>query len=127
MSISLKLFISNMDSPGMVYLKKKNELVEASEVDLHKLTLYKDYVFLPYIRDSEIYDSFLDHYHLDKEKKMLHKSNNFEVEFRYFIDYNKKYDHLFYDHYFDYAKDYLKPILIEWCKKNKITYIDDLN
>lgn len=72
-----------MDSPGMVYLKKKNELVEASEVDLHKLTLYKDYVFLPYIRDSEIYDSFLDHYHLDKEKRCCIKAiilkSNFDI------------------------------------------------
>ena len=85
MSTSLKMLLSNITLPNMVYLKKKNMLVEATEVDLYKLTLYKDYVFLPYVKDPEMYDLFLDHYHLVKEKRRLHQSDDFESEFCRFI------------------------------------------
>lgn len=127
MSTSLKMLLSNITLPNMVYLKRKNMLVEATAIDLNKLTLYKDYVFLPYVKDSEMYDLFLDHYHLVKEKRRLHQSDDFESEFCRFIHYNKKYDHSLWDKYFDFKINYLKPILIKWCKTNKISYVDDVD
>lgn len=129
MNISLKSLLNLATLPGIVYLKKKNILIEAAEVDLYKLTPYKDYIVLPYIKDEVIYDAFLDSYHisLKKEKAELHKSDDFAAAFRRFIDNNKKYGHLLYCHYYDFEKVYLRPILIDWCKKNKIAYTDDLD
>lgn len=126
MNVLLSDLIFYTAFPKTVYLKKKNLLVEASETDLNKLTLYKDYVALPYIKETVIYDAFLDYYHLEKIKEKLHHGKDFETEFRCFINYNPKYGHLLNDHYIDFKKNYLKSIVVPWCKKNKIAYVDDI-
>lgn len=99
MEISLRCLVSNIVLPDMVYLKKKNKFFEAEELDLNKLHLYKDYVYLPYVNKEDIYDSFLEEYHLNKEQKELHRKENFAVEFRKYIDYNKKFDHELFRYY----------------------------
>lgn len=126
MEISLRCLVSNIVLPDMVYLKKKNKFFEAEELDLYKLHLHKDYVYLPYVNEEDIYDSFLEEYHLNKEQKVLHDSNDFGVSFRKFINYNKKFDHELFRYYCSFESNYLKPIAIEWCKKNQVSYINDI-
>lgn len=90
------------------------------------MQIYKDYIVLPYVEQTSIYDAFLDDFHLLKEKEQLHKSQNFDVEFRKYIDCNEKFDHELSRYYYTFETNFLKPIAIEWCEKNKVPYHDDL-
>lgn len=126
MKILLSDLLSYITTPGLIFLKKKKEIVEAKSINLQNLNLYKDYVVVPFIKETVIYDAFLDYYHLDKIKEKMHCSKDFETEFRRFINYNPKYGHLLNDHYIDFKKNYLKSIVVLWCKNNKIEYIDDI-
>lgn len=126
MCVSLREVTHYITIPNIVYYKIKKQFSEIHELDLSKITEYKDYVFLPHIELSAIYDAFLDEYHLQKEKNNLHQTGNFEVEFRWYIDHTIKYDFYLARQYFRFEKNYLKPIGIDWCKKYKIKYIDDL-
>lgn len=126
MHISLRHVISNLTLPNMIYLKAKNDFFETKEVDLYKLHIYKDFVVLPYIDKAAIYDAFLESKFLNSEKELLHKQENFEVSFRKFIDYNKKYDHSLFDQYIQFEIEYLNPIAIKWCNNNKVQFVDDI-
>jgi len=126
MCISLRTLIYHVTFPEMVYYKKKNELFDLEELDIYKLQEYKDYVFLPYVSQASIYDAFLDAFHLTKVKKELHQKDDFEVEFRKYIDFNKKYRHELFRYYHNFEIEYLSPIVIDWCNKNKIHYYDDI-
>jgi hypothetical protein len=126
MQISLRHIISILTLPNMIYLKVKKDFFEADEIDLYNLHIYKDYVPLPYIKQATIYDAFLDSRFLNSEKELLHKQDNFEASFRRFVDCNKKYDHILFNQYIQYEIEYLKPIAIEWCKNNKVQYVDDI-
>lgn len=132
MPISLRRIISLMTLPKMIYLRSKNELFGAEEVDLYNLHIYKNYVILPYIEQATIYDAFLDSRNLVPEKKLLHEQDNFEVAFRIFIDgdkrfvdRNNRYGYMG-DGYGYFEIEYLKPIAIEWCNKHRIPYVNDL-
>lgn len=126
MNVLLSDLISYITTPGLIYLKKKHKLAEAKNINLQNLNLYKDYVVFPFIKETVIYDAFLDYYHLEKIKEKLHHGKDFETEFRCFINYNPKYGHLLNDHYIDFKKNYLKSIVVPWCKNNKIAYLDDI-
>lgn len=71
--VSLYQFANAITLSQKIYLKKQHKLVELYEIedDLYKMQLYKDYVPAPYIKDEEIEKAFLDHYHLEKEKKAV--------------------------------------------------------
>ena len=87
---------------------------------------YLDCVKMPYIPEETIYKCFLKENNLLKEKEQLEKEADFAVAFRWFIDYNPKYDHMLYDEYFRFEKRYLKPHIINWCNEYGISYTDDL-
>lgn len=111
-------------------MKKDNKIFDLEDIDIYKYNEYKDYVILPYVDEEEIYDMFLDTYKYDSKylkniKEKLHKEGNFCVNFRRFIDSNEKFNHSLSDIYFDFEIGYLKPIMIEWCNKNKIAFVDD--
>lgn len=126
MSISLSSMIVRMTYPNLIYVKSKDDLFDSEELDLYKMQLYKDYIHFPYINETELYDAFLDEFHLVKEKKMLHETDDFVVSFRKFIDNNKKYGHELYRYFYSFKESYLTPIAIEWCEKNKISYEYDV-
>lgn len=126
MCISLRHIIADMTLPNIVYLKSKKELVDSDDADICKLQIYKDYIVLPYVEQTTIYDAFLDDFHLLKEKEELHKSQKFDIEFRKYIDCNKKFDHELSRYYYTFETNFLKPMAIEWCEKNKVSYHDDL-
>ena len=115
-----------MKLPNMIYCKKQKEIFEACELDLYKMQKYKDYLCVPYFELSFLYDAFLDDMHLEKVKTELHNKEDFETEFRRYIDCNKKYDHELFRYYYRFETKYLKPIAIEWCNKNRIDYCDDV-
>lgn len=101
--------------------------MEKEEIDLYRLTEYKDYINLPYVKKADVYDEFLESMYLYKEKNQLHnKEEFFEVKFREFIDYNKKYDHYLFDLYNDFEIEKIRNIAVAWCNKNKIQYFDDM-
>lgn len=60
MNLSLLSLITDMTLPNdtMLYLRKKGKIVNAESVDLSVLTLYKDYVVVPHIEETEICDAF---------------------------------------------------------------------
>lgn len=115
-----------MTYPNLIYVKSNEKLFEKEELDLYKMQLYKEYIYFPYVEENKLYDAFLDEFHLIKEKKILHETDDFPVSFRRFIDNNKKYGHELYRYFYSFKETYLAPIAIEWCKKNKVSYEDDL-
>lgn len=125
MSLSLRHIIYSFELPGMVYLRKEDDLFCAEDVDLYNLHIYKNYVILPHIKESTVYDAFLDSRNMVQEKKYLHELDDFEVSFRKFLDYSKRHGYML-DKYGYFKEEYLKPIAIEWCNKNRIQYVDDL-
>lgn len=125
MPISLRRIIYSMNLPRMIYLRSKEDLCDAEEVDLYNLHIYKNYVVLPYIKEATVYDAFLDSRNMVEEKKLLHEQDNFEVSFRIFLDYSKKHGYML-DKYGSFKIEYLTPIAIDWCNKNRIKYVDDL-
>ena len=126
MCISLKHLISTMKLPDMIYCKKQKEIFEACELDLYKMQKYKDYLCVPYFELSFLYDAFLDDMHLEKVKTELHNKKDFDIEFRRYIDCNKKYDHELFRYYYQFERKYLKPIAINWCNENKIKHNEDV-
>lgn len=106
-----------------VCLKKSGKILTTDEVDLYPLDLYKDYVFLPHIDKTVVYDAFLDHYHLDKVKRLLHEQEDFTVAFRIFSENSWEY-HM--DIVRNFEMKYLKPLAEAWCRKNNLSFIDDV-
>lgn len=128
--VSLYQFANAITLSQKIYLKKQHKLIELFEVkdDLYKLQLYKDYVPAPFIKDEEIEKAFLDHYHLEKEKKQFCESDDFDLAFdRYIHDYSRcMLGFTMYELYWDFRHDYLRPIAVKWLEQNKIPYEDDL-
>lgn len=128
--VSLYQFANAITLSQKIYLKKQHKLVELYEIedDLYKMQLYKDYVPAPYIKDEEIEKAFLDHYHLEKEKKQFNESDDFDLAFDHYIhDYSRcMLGFTMYELYWDFQYAYLKPIVVKWLEQNKIPYEDDL-
>lgn len=71
MNLSLLSLITDMTLPNdtMLYLRKKGKIVNAESVALSVLTLYKDYVVVPHIEETEICDAFLNSCPFIRRKK----------------------------------------------------------
>jgi|GEM_PF-2485599 len=131
MNLSLLSLITDMTLPNdtMLYLRKKGKIVNAESVDLSVLTLYKDYVVVPHIEETEICDAFLNScpFISKKEKEDLRSGDSFEGNFRIYIDSCHSYGIGLNRAYCDFYKKYLTPLAVKWCNENKISYTDDLH
>lgn len=114
-----------LEDEVMCFFRKTNEICELTDSIKYKYNQYKDYVILPKIKEEDLYNLFLDEFHFTKIKKELNNSDNFLVNFRCFIERNYFNGMYLLDQYRRFEINYIKPIIIDWCNKNRIKYIDD--
>ncbi|MCH5315043.1 MAG: hypothetical protein J1E81_03940 [Eubacterium sp.] len=121
--VRLRALIGDVTLENMYFDRRTYQAVDDEKANKAP---YLDCVKMPYIPEETIYRCFLEENNLIKEKEQLEKEANFGVAFRWFIDYNPKYDHALYNEYYKFEKQYLKPYIIDWCNEYGIKYIDDL-
>lgn len=114
--IKLSFLFANVTMNNMFFDMKTYSIVDSEDAGTFP---YDHCIKMPYYNEEKIYDYFLSEMNLENVKEELHNDEDFGVAFRKYIDYN----HILFEKYCTYETEFLKPIIISWCKENNVKYI----